>query len=178
MSGGRSAFSAARSEAAVSVVVVTRETTWPSAWTPASVRLAPATRIASPTTFWAASTRHPWTVRAFAWICQPWYAPPSYASVRRSVRTTSVGLPPERRPVRRAGRHEDAPDDPHRDQERELEQHFPAEEAPRPPLARLEVGLSREVLRLVVDRVVVVDGEPKDFAQQAYLEARQGESRK
>src|SRR5260370_9725491 len=124
MSGGRSAFSAARSEAAVSVVVVTRETTWPSAWTPASVRLAPASRIASPTTFCAASTRHPWTVRAFDWICQPWYAPPSYASVRRSVRTTSVGLPPGRRPVRRARPLEHAPADPHRDPDPDLEQHF------------------------------------------------------
>src|SRR5439155_1204608 len=63
-----------------------RAAVWRSAWTPASVRLAPVTRTSAPRKRRAASRTAPWTVGASGWTCQPWKSLPSYARTRRTVR--------------------------------------------------------------------------------------------
>src|SRR5262249_46399665 len=54
-------------------------TTWPSAWTPASVLPAATALDLSPEKLASAASRTPWTVRsAFSWICQPRKSVPMY----------------------------------------------------------------------------------------------------
>src|SRR3984893_12713551 len=84
-SGSRALSPRARLSGAIRDVV-TRLATWPAAWTPASVRLAPVTLTGSPRILPAAAIMSPCTVGRPGWTRQPWNSVPSYAKVRRRAR--------------------------------------------------------------------------------------------
>src|SRR3989441_631887 len=84
-SGSRALSPRARRSGAIRDVVA-RLATWPTAWTPASVRLAPVTLTGSPKILSAAAITSPCTVGRPGCACQPWKSVPSYARVRRRAR--------------------------------------------------------------------------------------------
>ncbi len=57
--------------------VVLRLATWRSACTPASVRLAPTTRVGAPRIRSHPPATSPWMVGRPGWYCQPWNSVPS-----------------------------------------------------------------------------------------------------
>ena len=77
ISGGRRLPRAAQSRSTAIGCSVLTATTWPTAWTPESVRLAPSTAGRSRRIVARVSTSVPWTVRTPGCCCQPWYRVPS-----------------------------------------------------------------------------------------------------
>src|ERR1700722_12285742 len=68
---------------------VSNATSWPSACTPASVRLAPRRHPARGSSARTAPLSVSSTVRAFRWLAQPWKGVPSYATSSKTPYATA-----------------------------------------------------------------------------------------